>query len=110
MINLRFTQLITVEESRNGINKLTKRQTYLTAPLDFEGTNIETLTDAIIKRLNVSREDIIVKVLHSGHYEVTVTTWTKARTSYTNEWPTYKKRFEERGIMLHRHTFIAVTY
>ncbi|PHS61226.1 MAG: hypothetical protein COB09_18735 [Thalassobium sp.] len=109
MLKMHISQFTQVEVTRNNVNEKSKREVYLTTALGFEGTNIETLTDKVIEYFNVPRDMLSVDHYpNCGKYWVTFRTYTKANANHVNEWPTYSKRFTERGIMLHRNLFIVV--
>lgn len=109
MLKVHISKFIKVEVTRNGANERSKREVFLTEALNFTGTNIETVTEKVIQHFNVPREMLCVDHYEKcGKYHITFRTYTKSNTGYVNEWATYQKRFEERGIMLHRNLFMAV--
>ena len=109
MLRCEFNQVKRVELTRSGKVPDTVKHAYLRKPVPFEALNIERLVDDICTIFKIKRKYINVVPALKGHYEITLTTITKQNYGVVNEWPTYQKRFTERGHMVYLNTFIVVT-
>lgn len=109
MLTLTLPQVVTQAHTRNGAHPRSKRDHYLTTPIVLTATSIEKLIEVLQRHFNIPRDNIGVVDMPSRSFLVSITTRNKNEFHYTDQWATYKKRFEQRGSQMYFHCFTGTT-